>query len=101
MDGLTARTVAIAAIGFGIGLLVISDPRLTHDSLPVVVLAVIPMGSALLAGLVGASAVVRRVASKSAELYGAGEVFRFIGEAAFASCAALAWALGVAVTLRS
>jgi hypothetical protein len=91
----------MAAIGLGIGWLVVRDPSMTHDSLPVVVLAAILIGSALLAGIVGRMGIVRRAAAKYAEFWEGGGIFRFIAEAAFSGCAALAWAIGLAVVLRS
>jgi hypothetical protein len=101
MRGLTARTVAIAAIGLGIGWLVVREPSLTHDSLSVVVLAAILVGSAALAGLVARMGIVRRTAAKAAEFYDGGSFYRFVVEAAFGACAALAWSIGLAVALRS
>jgi hypothetical protein len=91
------RTVVMGAIGFGIGWLVISDPALTHDSLPGIVLAGITVGSTLLAAFVA-----RRLIEKAATRYAEGDtIIRFITEAAFGVCAALAWSLGLAVLLRS
>jgi hypothetical protein len=101
MKGLTVRTVAMGAVGLGIGWLVVREASLTHESLPLVVLGAILVGSTLLAAGVAQMAIVRRAAAKYAEFYEGGAVLRFITEASFGSCAALAWAIGLTVLLRS
>jgi hypothetical protein len=92
------RTVVMGAIGFGIGWLVISDPALTHDSLPGIVLAGITVGSTFLAAFVAQQPIIEKAATRYAE---GDTIIRFITEAAFGVCAALAWSLGLAVLLRS